>query len=67
MLAITRKIGEWVDIPGIGSVVVTKIRGDRVTLAFDFPREIRIGRRELGRLRDTEGESNADDQDEPAS
>ncbi len=51
MLVITRRQGEEVVIgePGspIGTVRVALIKGDRVRLAFDFPREIDVHRREV--------------------
>ena len=51
MLVITRRVGEEVVIgePGspIGTVRVAIIKGDRVRLAFDFPREIIVHRREV--------------------
>ncbi len=51
MLVITRREGEEVVIgePGspIGIVRVAIIKGDRVRLAFDFPREIIVHRREV--------------------
>ncbi len=51
MLVITRREGEEVvigepDSP-IGTVRVAIIKGDRVRLAFDFPREIIVHRREV--------------------
>ncbi len=50
MLVITRRQGEEVvigepDNP-IGTVRIALIKGDRVRLAFDFPREIDVHRRE---------------------
>ena len=51
MLVITRRQGEEVVIgePGspIGVVRIALIKGDRVRLAFDFPREIDVHRREV--------------------
>ncbi len=51
MLVISRREGEEVVIgePGnpIGSVRIARIKGDRVRLAFDFPREIEVHRREV--------------------
>lgn len=50
MLTITRRINEEVVIGDprkpIGIVKVTQIRGERVRIAFDFPRTIEIHRRE---------------------
>ena len=51
MLVITRRQGEEVVIgdPGnpIGVVRVAALKGDRVRLAFDFPRKIDVHRREV--------------------
>ena len=51
MLVITRREGEEVVIGDprnpVGVVRVAGIRGDRVRLAFDFPREIDVHRREV--------------------
>ncbi len=51
MLALTRRIGEEVVIGDpakpLGVVRVVEIHGDKVRLAFDFPREMDINRREL--------------------
>ncbi len=51
MLVITRREGEEVVIGNpaspIGTVRVAAIKGDRVRLAFAFPREIDVHRREI--------------------
>ena len=51
MLALTRRIGEEVVIGDPknpqGVIRVVDIHGDKVRLAFDFPRETQINRREL--------------------
>lgn len=51
MLVITRREGEEVVIGDPskpeGVVRIASIKGDRVRLAFDFPREIPIHRREV--------------------
>ena len=51
MLALTRKVGEEVVIGDpaepLGVIRVVDIRGDKVRLSFDFPREIQVNRREL--------------------
>ncbi len=52
MLVITRREGEEVVIRDrdggqIGIVRVVSIKGDRIRLAFDFPVEIEVNRREL--------------------
>lgn len=51
MLVITRREGEEVVIGDprnpVGVVRVAGIRGDRVRLAFDFPRDVDVHRREI--------------------
>ena len=51
MLVITRREGEEVVIGDpakpYGTVRIASIKGDRVRLAFDFPREIDVHRREV--------------------
>lgn len=51
MLALTRRVGEEVVIGDprqpLGVIRVVDIQGDKVRLAFDFPRDTQINRREL--------------------
>jgi len=51
MLVITRREGEEVVIGNpaapLGIVRIAQIRGDRVRIAFEFPREIDVHRREV--------------------
>ena len=51
MLALTRRVGEEVVIGDpnhpLGLIRVVDIHGDKVRLAFDFPRETQINRKEL--------------------
>lgn len=51
MLVITRREGEEVVIGDprnpIGVVRIASVKGDRVRVAFDFPREVEIHRREV--------------------
>jgi len=51
MLVITRREGEEVVIGDpanpLGVVRIASIRGDRVRIAFDFPREVPVHRREV--------------------
>jgi carbon storage regulator len=51
MLVITRREGEEVIIGDpaspIGIVRVASIKGDRVRIAFEFPREVAVHRREV--------------------
>jgi carbon storage regulator len=51
MLVITRREGEEVVIGDprnpIGIVRIASVKGDRVRVAFDFPRDVEIHRREI--------------------
>jgi len=47
MLVLSRKKNQIVDIPGIGSLMIVEIRGDKVRLGFDFEPGTRIYRREV--------------------
>ncbi|MCH2143113.1 MAG: carbon storage regulator [Phycisphaerales bacterium] len=51
MLVITRREGEEVVIGDptnpVGVVRVASVKGDRVRLAMDFPREVEVHRREV--------------------
>lgn len=51
MLVITRREGEEVVIGDpknpLGVVRVASVKGERVRIAFDFPREVGINRREI--------------------
>jgi carbon storage regulator len=51
MLVITRREGEEVVIGDprnpIGVVRIASIKGERVRIAFDFPRDVEIHRREI--------------------
>ena len=51
MLALTRRVGEEVVVGDpenpLGFMRVIQIHGDKVRLAFDFPRDTPINRREL--------------------
>lgn len=51
MLVITRREGEEVVIGDprnpIGVVRIASVKGDRVRIAFEFPREVEIHRREI--------------------
>ena len=51
MLALTRRVGEEIVIGDPsnpqGIIRVVDIHGDKVRLAFDFPKETEINRREL--------------------
>jgi carbon storage regulator len=51
MLALTRRVGEEVVIGDpknpMGLIRVVDIHGDKVRLAFDFPRDVAINRKEL--------------------
>lgn len=47
MLVLSRKKDQIVDIPGVGTVMVIEIRGDKVRLGFDLDPEFKIYRREV--------------------
>lgn len=47
MLALSRKVGEKIVIGDNITVKVAKIQGNRVTLAFDAPKDVIIKRTEL--------------------
>ena len=51
MLALTRRVGEEIVIGDpkspLGLIRVVDIHGDKVRLAFDFPRDCQINRKEL--------------------
>lgn len=50
MLVLSRKVGERLVIGDGVVVVVSKVSGNRVTLAIDAPREVRVVRGELAPL-----------------
>ncbi|MGD9688203.1 MAG: carbon storage regulator [Phycisphaerales bacterium] len=60
MLVITRREGEEVVIGDprnpIGVVRIASIRGDRVRVAFDFPRSVQVHRREVANQIAEEGD-----------
>ncbi len=47
MLVLSRKVGEKLVIGGNITVVVSRIAGNRVTLAIEAPKDVRIVRGEL--------------------
>ena len=63
MLALTRRTGEEVIIGDpknpLGMIRVVSVQGDKVRLAFDFPREVQINRKELAEQKIREGDRNA--------
>ncbi|MEM1212731.1 MAG: carbon storage regulator [Planctomycetota bacterium] len=63
MLALTRRIGEEIVIGDpsnpLGLIRVVDIHGDKVRLAFDFPRETQVNRKELA------DKKNQDDKQSP--
>ncbi len=62
MLALTRRTGEEVIIGDpknpLGMIRVVSVQGDKVRLAFDFPRDVQINRRELAEQKIREGDRN---------
>jgi carbon storage regulator len=57
MLALSRKEGQTIYIDGNIEITVTSIRGNRVTLGIDAPRECHIRRGELPAQPATESSS----------
>lgn len=61
MLVITRREGEEVVIGDpqnpIGVVRIASVKGERVRVAFDFPRDVKIHRREVAEQITAEGAS----------
>ena len=55
MLALTRRIGEEIVIGDpanpLGVIRVVAVHGDKVRLSFDFPRDVKINRRELADMK----------------
>lgn len=63
MLVLSRKVSEWIDIGGgfkAGGVSfqVVEIRGDKVRIGIDAPKDIKVDRREVTEaiLREVGGE-----------
>lgn len=58
MLVITRREGEEIVIGDpsnpIGVVRIASIKGERVRVAFDFPRSVQINRREVAEVMNDE-------------
>ncbi len=53
MLVLSRKVGEEIVIDGNIRVVINRVAGDRVTLAFSAPSDVRILRAELALQEET--------------
>ena len=55
MLALTRRIGEEIVISEpsnpLGVIRVVAVHGDKVRLSFDFPKDVKINRKELAELK----------------
>lgn len=47
MLVLSRKLNEWIDIGPDVSVTVVEIRGDKVRLGINAPRDLSVHRREI--------------------
>lgn len=62
MLVITRVTGEEVVIGNpaspMGVIRISSVKGDRVRLAFEFPKEIQVNRREVADEKAREAEGN---------
>ncbi|MEM6393979.1 MAG: carbon storage regulator [Planctomycetota bacterium] len=69
MLALTRRIGEEIVIGDpskpLGLIRVVDIHGDKVRLAFDFPRETQVNRKELADKKNRDNGSKPDPGDGP--
>lgn len=69
MLALTRRVGEEVVIGDpnapLGRIRVVDIHGDKVRLAFDFPREIEINREELAKEKRDQSRNTPPENDSP--
>lgn len=50
MLVLSRKLGERLDIGDDVTIEVRRVAGDRVTLAIEAPKAVKILRSELPRL-----------------
>lgn len=47
MLFLTRKVGEAIKIDDNITLTITQIRGNQVKISFDYPKEVRILRKEV--------------------
>jgi carbon storage regulator len=47
MLVLSRKTNEWIDIGNDISICVVEIRGDKVRLGIEAPRDHSVNRREV--------------------
>lgn len=68
MLVLKRKRGEQVDIGGGIVVTVVEIRGDKVRLGFDAPKDVSVHRREVSEAIEREkaqAQGGADAQTDP--
>lgn len=63
MLVLSRKIGEKIHVGGNITIEVRRVAGNRVTLAVDAPRDVRILR---GELKDAALAFEEPEQDQPA-
>jgi carbon storage regulator len=55
MLVLSRKEGESIVIDGSITLTIKKVRGNRVTLTFDAPKDVKILRGELVIVMDEDG------------
>lgn len=53
MLVLSRKVGERVNIGGNIVVVITRVKGNRITIGIEAPDDVRIVRGELPSKGDT--------------
>ena len=71
MLALTRRVGEEIVIGDptnpLGIIRIVDIHGDKVRMAFDFPRSTEINRRELADAKAKERQTDEEDTEAPRS
>ena len=67
MLVLSRKPDESIVIAGNIVVTVVEVRGDRVKLGIDAPREVPVHRREVFDQLEAEGKTQIGDQQGPGA
>jgi carbon storage regulator len=67
MLVLSRKVGEKLIIGDNVTVLITQIAGNRVTIAIEAPRDVRIVRGELKLHKKQEQQEQEEQPDEPRS
>ena len=55
MLVMTRRRGEWIDIGNDVAICIVEVRGDKVRIGIEAPKDVPVHRREVTeRIRDQE-------------